>query len=76
MKFDTAIRELERIVKDLESRDMPLEKALALFEEGVKLTRHCSRLLESAEQKVEILTRDPETGGISREVWEEEKDKS
>jgi exodeoxyribonuclease VII small subunit len=72
LKFDDAIKELERIVKELESRDLPLEKALAAFEEGVKLTRHCNRLLEEAERKVEVLTRDSETGKIVKEAWEEE----
>ncbi len=69
MKFDTAIRELERIVKDLESQEMPLEKALAAFEQGVKLTRHCNKLLEEAEQKVELLTRDPDTGEVVKTSW-------
>ena len=39
---------------------MPLEQALKLFEEGVKLTSHCQKLLEKAEQKVVKLTRDAE----------------
>jgi len=71
MKFDTAIKELERIVKELESQDVPLEKALAAFEQGIKLTRHCSRLLEEAEQKVEILTRDVETGKVLKSPWDD-----
>ncbi len=69
MKFDMAIKELERIVEDLESQDLPLEKALAAFEEGIKLTRHCAMLLEKAEQKVEILTKDPDTGQVIKEDW-------
>ncbi|RUM87120.1 MAG: exodeoxyribonuclease VII small subunit [Thermodesulfatator sp.] len=74
MKFDTAIKELERIVNQLENQDMPLEKALASFEEGIKLARHCNRLLEEAEKRVEVLTRDPETGQILKTPWEDEKD--
>lgn len=74
MKFDTAIRELERIVKDLESQDMPLEKALVSFEEGIKLTRHCSSLLEEAEQKVKLLTRDAETCKVVQSTWTDKED--
>ena len=74
MKFDAAIKELERIVKDLESQDMPLEKALASFEEGIKLTRHCSSLLEEAEQKVKLLTRDAETGKVVQSTWTDKED--
>ena len=74
LKFDAAIKELERIVQELESRDMPLEKALKAFEEGVKLTRHCNKLLEEAERKVEVLTKDPETGKIASDAWTDDQD--
>ncbi len=47
---------LEAIVKQLENGDLPLEKALKLFERGIELTRACQQSLEEAQQKVEILT--------------------
>src|SRR5207253_10046985 len=54
--FESAIAELERIVKSLEDGDLPLEKSLELFERGVQLSRFCHSTLEQAERRVEILT--------------------
>jgi exodeoxyribonuclease VII small subunit len=54
--FESAIDELETIVKRLEDGDLPLEKSLELFERGVQLSRFCHSRLEEAERRVEILT--------------------
>jgi exodeoxyribonuclease VII small subunit len=54
--FESAIAELESIVKTLEEGDLALEKSLALFERGVQLSRFCHSRLEEAERRVEILT--------------------
>jgi exodeoxyribonuclease VII small subunit len=54
--FESAIAELETIVKTLEDGDLALEKSLALFERGVQLSRFCHSKLEEAERRVEILT--------------------
>ena len=53
--LEKALTELEEIVEELESGDLPLEKAMKKFEEGIKLTRGCQAALKDAEQKVEIL---------------------
>jgi len=53
--FETAMRDLEKLVERLEQGDMPLEESLAAFERGVMLTRACQTALKEAEQKVEIL---------------------
>ena len=53
--FESAIAELETIVKRLEDGDLALEKSLALFERGVALSRFCHTSLEAAERRVEIL---------------------
>ena len=53
--FESAIAELESIVKTLEEGDLALEKSLALFERGVHLSRFCHGKLEEAERRVEIL---------------------
>ena len=53
--FESAIAELETIVKTLEEGDLALEKSLALFERGVQLSRFCHSQLEEAERRVEIL---------------------
>ena len=55
--FESALSELEQIVQSLEAGDLPLEKSLALFEQGVRLSRECQRRLDDAERKVEILLR-------------------
>ena len=54
-KFEECLQRLEKIVDQLEKGEVPLEQALALFEEGVKLSNDCRSELESAEGKVEIL---------------------
>ena len=54
--FEGALAELQQIVHDLEEGDLGLETSLSRFEEGVRLLRSCYRILEEAEQKIEILT--------------------
>jgi len=54
-KFEESIQRLESIVADLEKGDMPLDRALELFDEGMKLSGSCRKELEEAEGKVEIL---------------------
>ncbi|MEJ2514598.1 MAG: exodeoxyribonuclease VII small subunit [Gammaproteobacteria bacterium] len=53
--FEESLAQLEALVEELESGDLPLEKALAAFERGVTLTRQCQAALQAAEQKVEML---------------------
>ena len=53
--FESSLKELERIVEQLEEGDLPLEKSLELFEQGVRLSRDCQKRLDEAERKVEIL---------------------
>jgi exodeoxyribonuclease VII small subunit len=60
MTFEVAIARLEEIVRALESGSAPLDKSLALFEEGVALVKLCNSRLDSAEQKVKILTTAPD----------------
>jgi exodeoxyribonuclease VII small subunit len=55
--FESSLRELEQIVQQLEAGDMPLDRSLELFEQGVKLSRQCQKRLDEAERKVEILLR-------------------
>jgi exodeoxyribonuclease VII small subunit len=53
--FETGLDELERVVKELEGGDLPLERALALFEKGIGLSEACRKQLQEAETRVEIL---------------------
>ena len=55
VNLEKALADLESLVDELESGDLPLEKAMKKFEEGIKLTRSCQAALKDAEQKVEIL---------------------
>jgi exodeoxyribonuclease VII small subunit len=54
--FESAIAELEKIVKQLEEGDLPLDKSLALFERGVELSRYCHEQLGAAQRRIEVLT--------------------
>lgn len=56
--FEKAINDLEKIVKALESGDLPLEKALEKFEAGIKLSRYCAQTLDEAEKRVTLLMAD------------------
>lgn len=53
--FEAGLEELEKVVRELESGDLPLEKALELFERGVALSEACRKQLEEAETRVEVL---------------------
>ena len=55
LNLEKALKDLETIVDELESGDLPLDKAMKRFEDGIKLTRSCQTALKDAEQKVEIL---------------------
>jgi exodeoxyribonuclease VII small subunit len=55
VNLEKALADLEQLVEELESGDLPLEKAMKKFEDGIKLTRSCQAALKDAEQKVEIL---------------------
>ena len=59
-KFEEALARLEDIVKKMEAGDMTLEESLKAFEEGIKLARLCSRKLDEAERRVEILLKQEE----------------
>ena len=58
VNLEKSLKHLEQIVDELESGDLPLEKAMQRFEEGIKLTRTCQTALKDAEQKVDILMQD------------------
>ena len=67
--FEAALDELEKVVLQLEG-EVKLEEALALFDQGTKLTQSCERFLKLAEQKIEVLKR-ATNGAISIEKLEE-----
>ena len=72
-KFDESLKKLEGIVARLEEGDLALEESLKLFEEGIKLSRLCTKQLEEAERKVEILLKNEE-GTITTKPFNEEEE--
>jgi len=57
-KFEEALKKLEELVKTMEAGDLTLDESLKAFEEGIRLIRFCTRKLDEAERKNEILLRD------------------
>ena len=55
--FEQALAELEAIVRRMEGSDVPLDEALQLYERGTFLIKHCQERLDTAEQKIEQLTK-------------------
>jgi exodeoxyribonuclease VII small subunit len=55
--FESGLMQLEQIVKEMESTDLPLERALELYEKGMLLSESCRKQLEAAETRIEMLVR-------------------
>jgi len=73
MKFEKAIQRLEKIVDDLEKGELDIDKSLEIFEEGIKMSRVCSKKLNEAEAKIEKLTRN-QKGELITELFPVEDD--
>ena len=58
VKFEQAMARLETIVAELERGELPLDESLRIFEEGIRLSKTCLKMLNDAEKKVEILVQD------------------
>jgi len=69
--FEASLDELEKVVKELEEGDLPLERSLELFEKGMALSETCRKQLENAETRVEMLIR--KEGKIQPEPFRPEK---
>ncbi len=70
MKFEEALKKLEKIVDDLEGGDIPLDEALEKYEEGIRLSKMCAKRLEAAKKKVEILLKS-EDGSVELKPFDE-----
>jgi len=57
IKFEDALKRLEKIVEDLEKGDLSLDEALKKYQEGIELSRQCSQRLDSAKKKIDILSK-------------------
>jgi len=69
LSFEGALAKLEGIVDRLEAGELPLEEALAAFEEGVALSRRCAGALDAAERRIEVLVE--RNGGLATESFDE-----
>ena len=72
--FEASLDALEKVVKELEAGDLPLERSLELFEKGMALSETCRKQLEAAETRVEMLTR--KEGKLTAEPLRPEKQAS
>ncbi len=70
--FEKAMKQLEQIVQELESGDLDLEKAIQKFEEGVLISRFCSKKLEETEKRITILQN--QKGNVSEKPFKSEND--
>lgn len=70
LKFEQALKRLEKIVEELEKGDLSLEESLKRYEEGIRLSRFCTNKLEEAERKVELLTKNKD-GEFEKIPYEE-----
>lgn len=57
-QFEASLKELEAVVARMEQGEQPLAESLRDFERGVQLTRQCQGMLQSAQQRVDVLTRE------------------
>ena len=70
MKFEEALKKLEKIVEDLEGGNLPLDDSLDKYEEGIRLSKMCAKKLEVAKKKVEILLKS-ENGSVELKPFDE-----
>lgn len=68
LTFEKALKRLEEIVEELEGSDLDIDKSLKIFEEGVKLSRFCTKKLDEAEKKIELLIKN-EKGAFVSELF-------
>ena len=68
--FEDALAQLQGIVDELEDGDLPLEKAIRKFEEGMKVSKFCSERLDEAEKRMTQLTLDGESKGVEAGLFD------
>ncbi len=73
IKFEEALKKLEKIVFDMENGSLSLEDSLKRYEEGVRLAKECTKKLEAAQKKVELLMKDSK-GKFKLKNFEEPQD--
>ena len=71
--FELAMKQLEHIVQELEAGDMPLEKSVKKFEEGIQLSKFCTQKLDETEKKISLLMQDSD-GKVSEIPFEDQNE--
>jgi exodeoxyribonuclease VII small subunit len=71
--FEQSLKQLEQIVQDLEEGDLPLEKAIKKFEDGMKLSKNCSEKLDETEKRITLLLKE-QNGGIIEKPFVQKDD--
>jgi exodeoxyribonuclease VII small subunit len=74
--FEQALKQLEQIVREMESGDLPLELALKKFEEGVELSKFCSQKLEETERRITILMQNSSGAAVEKPFLVDEPSES
>jgi len=69
LDFEKALKELEKLVRQLEEDDLPLDKALKTFEHGIELSRYCAKCLDDVEKRIKQLSRD-KNNELVLNAWE------
>ncbi len=67
--FEKNLKELEGVVKELEGGDVSLDRMLELFERGISLTKQCTNALDTAEQKINVLIKNKESGQMTEQPF-------
>lgn len=71
IEFEESLKQLETLVDKLEKGDLSLEESLKNFEQGVKLTRECRQALQTAEQKISVLSKE-DNDWVEKDLDEDE----
>lgn len=69
LSYEESMKELEQVVKELEGNELTLDESIEKFEKGMKLSKHCSKLLDGAEKKIALLI-EKEDGSVATEKFE------
>ena len=74
LKFEEALEKLEKIVEDLEGGDLSLDESMKRYEEGIRLSKLCSKRLEEAKKKIEQLLKGEDGKLVAKSLDEKEID--
>lgn len=74
VSLEEKLKELEKIAAQIELSDLSLEEAINKFEQGIKLSKECSDILDSAEKRINILVKNDENGNYEEQAFIQQDD--